>query len=390
MYLENGLANHAAACAYGFLLSMAPMLLLIALFLLIFFKPSPESITALIGNIPFLENTFFDEKWLSGDFLSFTAPGIPGIVFVVSIIWAGRLLAISMQRGIKVIFKTEKHRNPVKDNLITFTIESLVIILVLVAIVSSRLAFSFYRLFDFLPDKTIINFISTYTGNQISFLVLLGVVLFFVYRFVPIRPPRKRSAFTGALFCIVAYLGMAMIIGLILNIARYNFLYGAMGNLIVILVNVYFFFVFFFVGAQLVFVMDSFDALLFKKLRSARRKEWLFRLYYPSGGDLKKYLHKYEEGRIILHRGDHIEGVFYLLEGEIEIIGGNIDILKPGSFFGDVGHLLKEDKSDIVRAKTDVTVFLFPLPFFNSILKYDTHLDRVLLEDMSRIRKKRK
>jgi membrane protein len=56
MYGENGLANHAAACAYGFLLSMAPMLLLVAFLIFFIFGSSPRAIIALIGTIPFLGN----------------------------------------------------------------------------------------------------------------------------------------------------------------------------------------------------------------------------------------------------------------------------------------------------------------------------------------------
>jgi len=161
LYFVNGLANHSAACAYGFLLSMAPILLLIAFILSFTFKASPAAINSLLAGIPVLEN-LFNEEWLVSDFFTLSKPGISGIIFAVSIIWAGRILSLSMQRGLKIIFPGSRSRNPVTNTFITLAIEAVVLIIILTAIFSSRQRCGFtghlifcriYQFFDFLHPK---------------------------------------------------------------------------------------------------------------------------------------------------------------------------------------------------------------------------------------------
>jgi membrane protein len=395
LYGSNGLANHAAASAYGFLLSMAPMLLFMAIFIFYVFKPSPAEISALIGNIPFL-GSMFDENWLSTDYFSLSVPGITSIISILSIIWAGRILALSIQRGLKVIFPAKKDRNPVTDTLVTLAIEISVIAIVLVAIISSRLAMSFYKLIDFTPHSSVMQFVTSQSGGRISYIFLLGLASFAAYLFIPVKSPRVLSAFLGSVFCAVLYFCTAMVLGFILNKARFNLLYGTLGNMIVLLVNVYFFFNFFFLGAQLANVLDSFDALLFSRFRKSKKNSLLHRFYYPSGGNLNKYLRKYKKDDIIFSQGETAKEIFYLLDGEVEILlessEGDVypaDVIHSGSFFGEMGYLLSEKRTATVRTITDVSVFALPVSLFDAIIKFDHSIDRVLIKDMSRRLKER-
>ncbi|MCL2270540.1 MAG: cyclic nucleotide-binding domain-containing protein [Treponema sp.] len=181
-----------------------------------------------------------------------------------------------------------------------------------------------------------------------------------------------------------------------------------MGSLIVLLIHVYFFFTFFFLGAQFAFVSDSFDALLFSKLRQIRRKadtksqgeksakrpvrpDLLSHLFVPEESNLNKYLRIYKQNEIIISQGEPGDDVYYLLKGEVEILlsspqneGSSSGILNAGSFFGEMSYLLSEDRSATIRAKTDVSVFVLPPHVFDAILKYDTSLDRDIIEHMSR------
>jgi len=419
LYTGKGVANHAAACAYAFLLSMAPMLLLIAFFILYAFESSPGAITAMIGTIPFL-GTLFIEEWLSMDLFAFSKLGLPSVIFTLSIIWAVRILAMTMQRGLKIVFPAARKRNPLKNTLITISIAISVTIFLLVIIISSRTALRFYRILDFYPHIWIFQFITSLRGSRISYITLLGIGSYFVYLLVPVNPPRKFSAFQGALLCSIAYFCTVLILGIILNIARYNFLYGTLGNLIIILINVYVFFTFFFVGALYAFVTDSFDALLFIRIRQNRSKaaekkrikgspgiihfpvhsalikmnmespsDLLYRFLYPSEKNLKKYLRTYNENDIILTPGNTMEDIFYLLEGEAEILisssngsENSAGILKPDSFFGDMDYLFSEDKHVTIRANTNVKALYLPPTLFDSILKYDTNLDKDIIDKM--------
>jgi membrane protein len=266
----------------------------------------------------------------------------------------------------------------------------------------------FYGLFDFLPRGSVVRFVTSHFGGQIFTVILLGLAAFFVYMYVPLKPPRKFSAFQGALFCTLAYFCTVMVLGIILNKARYNFLYGTFGNLIIILVNVYFFFTFFFIGAQLAFVVDYFDALLFSRMRKIKIKASKksraigffkkLRPYYllnnffnPSKSNLNKYLRHYKKDEVVFSHGDIVDDIFYLLDGEVEVLISSSHgketfsgIVKADSFFGEMGNLLSEDRIVTVRAKTDISVFAITSSLLDIIIKHDTSLDRKLIEHMSR------
>ena len=413
LYGENGLANHAAACAYGFLFSMAPMLLLIVIFIFYVFNPSPQAIISLVTNIPFI-SSLFDEQWLTSNFFSVT-PGISGILSVLGILWAARILALAMKRGLLIIFSSTKNRNPVMDTLVTLAVIIGVLIFILIVIIGSRTARQFYLTLNFLPQTAFQRFAASKTGSDIFNIVLMGAAAFFIYLYVPVVSPKKFSAFLGSLLFVITSFFTASFLGLIVNAPRISFLYGALENIILLLINVFFFFTFFFLGAQFAYVIDSFDALLFSKLRQIKksvsqnasgdseagarqlqRMNLLYKLCFPMDGSLKKYLRKFKKDEIIISQGDTGDDIFYLAEGEVEIlleiklhvsapgVVRSAGILKAGSFFGEMGYLLSEDRTATVMAKTNVTVFSLPPSLFDAIIKHDTNLDIEIIEHMTR------
>jgi len=409
LYKENGLANHAAAGAYGFLLSMAPMLLLLAFLFFYILGSSPGTITALIGTIPFLGN-MFDEKWLSSDFFILANPGIPGIISAITIIWSGRILALSIQRGLRIVFPARRKRSTVKYTLVTLAIEAAVIILVLIAIISSRTAMRFYKLLDFLPEISFIRFITSQFGIHISSITLLGIASYCVYLFVPVKPPNKLSAFHGAVICSIIYFATVLVLGIFINKVRINFLYGTFGNLIIILINVFFFFMFFFFGAQYAFVNDHYEELMFSRLRILKRSlikskssrfldkfrfsSLIYELFHPSGNILKKYLKIFKEGEIIFSQNDGSiisNDVFYILDGEVEIKISSVngedefsDLLKPDSFFGRMGYIISEHETAVAKSICETSIIVIPPVFFKAITKYDNFLDRTLIKAITR------
>jgi len=400
LYSENGLANHAAAGAYGFLLSLAPLLLLISIFIFYAFQSSPLSIVNLIKNIS-LFDFIFDEKWLSGNIFILSRPGIHGLVSVLSILWAGRILALSMQRGLTVIFTGAKSRNPIGNTVVAVAIELAVFIFILILIFASQPAMYFFRTLKVFAGNTFLHFITTNIASRIFTVFLLGLITFFAYVYVPINHPKKTSALQGAIFFSVAYGCLSLFFNTLINPSSYSFLYGALGGLILLIVNIYFLFVFFFWGAQFTFVLDSFEALLFLQFRQSRIKATLHgmvrksdlpnRLFFSLDSRLKKYHRKFKKGETIFHQGDEGDDIFFLLEGEVDVIifasddaGTVADTLEAGSFFGEMGYLLNENRSATAIARTDVSTLSLPPQIFNEIITYDTELCKSIIEHMSR------
>ncbi|MCL2067645.1 MAG: YihY/virulence factor BrkB family protein [Treponema sp.] len=400
VFKRNGLANHAAAGAYGFLLSIAPMLLMLSFFLLFALRSSPEMVAALIKDIPFLD-IVFDEHWLTSEFFTLSQPGISGIIFLLSIFWAGRIFAVSLKRGLRIIFTGAKKRNPLRDNLTALAVEVTALVFALVVILYSQMALRFIRVLNIFPQISETFLFSSISGRRLFSFIAMALILFCAYIFIPENPPRKMSALHGSIFCVFSFGCISMALNFLLNRPRFDFLYGALGSLIIQLVNVYFFFLLFFAGAQLAFVIDFFDGLLFLKMRQARtsagnkkfkKLHALQKALFSCDSGLKKYSRFYKKGDIIFSNNDGGDEIFYLLEGEISVFnpsllnsdaGANASVMGPDSFFGVMSHLLSGNRTATIRAKTDVLVLALPPKIFDEILKYDTSVDRAIIGHLS-------
>ena len=398
---ENSLPNHAAACAYGFLLSAAPLLLITSFFIFRAFQVSTNSIVSLVRNLPFMEIAI-DEEWLTNNFYSIMLPGLSGITALISFLWAGRILAVALQRGLKIIFLGQKKRNPIFSTLVILAIELPALFLSLTIIFSSKTALLLYETFNFLPKNALFSFFISKRGYSFFSIIILWLITYFAYRVIPANPPRRASAFEGAVFCVILYEIMSMILKFMLGQSMYNILYGTLGNLIALLINVYFFFMFFLMGGQFAYVSDYFDSFLFIKMRQARLNKannakifsasnLINRLFLPVEGRLRKYYRVHKKGETIFFQKDKSDLIYYILEGEVETLAltspnnyTQTGTLGADSFFGEMGYLLSEDRSSTIRAKTDISALAFPPHVFEEILKHDSSLDRALLENLYR------
>jgi len=409
-FARNGLTNHAAAVAYGFLLSAAPMLLLASFFLIRAMRAAPEAAMALLHDMPFLDFAL-DEGSPALEFLIHAPPGIPAAASMLSILWAGRLFALSMQRGLNVVFSGPGRRNPALENLVTLAIEFSVLAVMLAAILASRPALRLYGA-EALGGEGLLGaglppFLTGLLGSGAFRLAALGLFLYLAYRLIPANRPRRSAALCGSAFCAAAYAGAAALMGALMAQPRHAFLYGGLGDIIIALVGVYFFFLFFFLGAQFAAVANSFEALLFLRLREARSagaargmaalaaKKVMGALFFFAGGSLEKYLRAYAPGQDILRKGEAGGEVYFILEGEADALlpapGGceeAVGSLKAGAFIGEMGHLLCEGRSATIRARTEVSALELPPALFDAILGADSGLDRSIIESLTRRIKK--
>jgi membrane protein len=394
LFNRNGLANHAAAGAYGFLLSGLPVILLIALFMFTAFRSSPESILGFIAGTGILTDNF-DKEALLNAFLLISRPGISGLISVISIIWAARIFVLSLQRGLKVIFAGPKKRIMVTDWAVIAGVEFMVIFIVLVLVLSSRLASRFFETFGFFTKSIALLHIMPSFATDLLPIAALSLITFCTYLIIPVNAPRLVSAVQGAVVCIVPFCVVTLAMQFIMNRARFSFLYGAMGGLVILLVNVYFFFIFYFFGAQLAFVTDSFEALLFTHLRKTgtgkpgAKKKIEQRLLFTGRGKLQKYMHTFAKGELIFSKGDDGKEVYYIVSGEVEVFlhgesGERIGVISEGSFFGEMEYLLDEKRTATIKARSETTVMILPPALFDGILRSDPDTGRAIIEILSR------
>ena len=115
---QNDLDSHSGACAFGFLFSFLPFVLMVFSILIRVMHATKEVLRDAIA-IPFLEGIFnLDEILDSVDFSN--SMTIVDIVLGVWIFWMARNLFLYIQKGITRIFHKEAAQRPVLNQLLVF------------------------------------------------------------------------------------------------------------------------------------------------------------------------------------------------------------------------------------------------------------------------------
>jgi len=405
LFTKNELANHAAAGAYGFFLSAAPALLLVVLFLSNIFRSSPAALTEFFETFShsYFEGlgALIDGRSMAYSFVRSSGTGLSGIIAILNLIWTGRVFALSLQRGLRVIYPNPPGSiKPIRDNLVPFAIELAAVLYALLFIVSTQGVLlliegsSLNRLFPLLlPLLRLISFILPFFG--------LGLLTYGAYRLVPHEPPSRLAALQGALVAMILYSGVSMIFQNLVNPGRYNLVYGTLGNVVLLLANVYFFFSFFFLGAQFAYVINSFDALMFTRFRklqsSASTKvntgipHFEKQIFGSPLGEMKKYIHSYEPGYRLFSAGEPGTTVLYVLSGTVGIYiqeeNGSLQKiadLSEGNFIGEMAYLLSEPRTATAITETQAVVLELPPELFEKVLKTDPETARYIIDSLSR------
>lgn len=373
LFGRNELANHAAAGAYGFLLSSAPAVLLAAFVVARAFSTTPEGAARILDSIDILGSAL-DTREIARGFLSAPMAGLSGFIALANLVWTARVFALSIQRGVRVVFADPPGGSPVRQQLLTFAIEGAALLYLLVYALGVRF---------FAPVAGILGVLET------------AFVTYAAYRFLPLNKPGRKAAAEGAILCAIAFAVVSFAFRRVVNISRYDLVYGVLGGLIVALANVYFFFTFFFMGAQLAFVSDSFDSLVFSRLRRIRTSGGAGtsplerKLFSAPERLIAKYARTFAVGDTIFTRGDRGEEVYFVLDGQVAItLGGEADspelaVLSQGSIFGEMAYLLSEPRTAWARAKTEATVLGLPPALFDRLLKEDTDTARNIIDSLS-------
>jgi membrane protein len=373
LFGRNELANHASAGAYGFLLSSAPAVLLAAVLVARAFSTSPDGAARILDSIDILGSAL-DTREIARGFLSAPMAGLSGIIALANLVWTARVFALSIQGGIRVVFADPPGGSPVRSQLLTFAIEGAALLYLLAYALSVR-----------------------YLGAAAGVLGILETVFvtYAAYRYLPRNKPSRKSAAEGAVLCALAFAVVAFAFRRVVNLSRYDLVYGVLGGLIVALANVYFFFTFFFLGAQLAFVSDSFDSLVFSRLRRIRAgggagaSPLEKKLFSAPERLISKYARTYAVGETLFARGERGEEVYFVLDGEIAITldgsagGPELAVLGKGSIFGEMAYLLSEPRTAWATAKTEATVLVLPPALFDRLLKEDTDTARDVIDSLS-------
>lgn len=392
LFGKNELANHAAAGAYGFLLSAAPVFIMVAIIITRVFGAWPEWVRSLLGEIDALAGEFSIDISLSA-ILANRRIGIPALVTGVNLIWTARVFALSLQRGTRVVFITIERPSFWRENLLTFGIELAVVIYALTYAVSSRIAIGLVHSAGLVLSIPLLDPLL-----KLMSLLLpiggLGILTFLAYRLIPFEHPSPKASFRGTLLCIASYVVVSSAFKEVVNLTRYNLLYGTLGSLLILLANVYFFFIFFYLGSQYAFVEDSFDELIFRHYRrlskgDERSRFFEKRIFSSPKKLMQKYARSYNDGEYLYHGGDSVKEIYYLIRGSIDLhmpIESGQELLESrvheGGFVGETEFLLDEARTGSARSRGESLVLCLPPELFTKLLYSDPESAMHVIENL--------
>ena len=168
--------------------------------------------------------------------------------------------------------------------------------------------------------------------------------------------------------------------------------YGVLSSSIVLLMQVFFFFVLFMFFAEFLFVTQYLDTLIISQMYllpaydDTRPSSTIKRLLFIRPATLLKkgtYVMHYQKGEYIYHKGERGKNVYYIVKGSVCIQYRNsISFIDRGSFFGEEACMLDEIHYGDAIAHTSVEIIQIPEYIFFSILEKNP---KVSMKALSRI-----
>ncbi len=247
------------------------------------------------------------------------------IFSLINLLWAGRAILTSIQRGLGIIFSAEKIRTPLAMNIFSFIILSLLLLLSVMATFIS-MGLNFFQTFAI--DSFIVQaFFQTLVPVIRRFVPLLVtfIVIFLSYRFIPPQRPKTVSSLIGALWCALSIILLHMLLSKFFNVEQYNVIYGVLGSLILMVIWIYLSFALFFFFAEYTLVSDKIDILLLERLyifklnQDIKEKKIEKFLFSHPKRLFEKFARRYQPGDILFRENDESTDIYFIYLGSIDI-----------------------------------------------------------------------
>mgnify|MGYP002623686832 CR=1 FL=1 len=398
-FLSNDLLSYASACAFGFLFSFIPIVMMILVILIRFLHASPEMVSAIVAYSSTLED-FFNIESFTNSILQIKTITNFEIVLAITIIWMARRFFASIMGSLNCIFGNDAKPQPIVMQLMVLAGEAILVVAtaVIVFITITLRTINHSSLLDRLNLdipllKLFFNIVTSRIINLIPF-----VILFFAVTFVFKMGSRTKPRFTQ---CMVASAGTTAVfwffrklMGLFININRYNLIYGVLSNTIVLLMEMWFFFVIFLFFAQWLYVWQFFDTLLLAELYLLPEHDntsiyaSLRRILFIKPDSLLSKdtgVSTITKGSYIYKAGDKGTDAFYIVQGTVQIFHTNhFSFIDKGKFFGEEACMFSGIRNEDALAYTDVKLVKIPEEKFFNLLERNPQVSRKALSHISK------
>lgn len=392
LFAQNNLFSYAAAGSFGFLCSIVPVITMIFVIIIRFFHSSPDLLLDWFQNQNMLFETIDLPKILES-VLSVKKIGFFEITLGISIFWLARRFFIYAMNGFRQIFRTQAERKNLFFSLIGFAGEAILIILISIIISFVLFVLSILRL------KTIPFQIPVFLQHFGKFIsnfspvILIFILLTVTYRFASgTKPPLKLCILSSAASSLV-YWVFLIFFHLFVKTSNYNVIYGVLSNVIIILLSVYTFFTLMLFFAQVIFVCQFFQPLLFEQMyllscsKGDKLQEEIKRIIYLQPEVFfNSHLNKYTMDSTLFDIGTDSDSVYYIVSGTVSVFSNNhFEYLEAGSFFGEAECLLHKKHTSRAACESDVQLIEFPEQEFQKLIAFSPEVNKTILSRIAQI-----
>lgn len=378
-FFKNNLGMCASACTLGFIFSFIPLIMLILTTFIGILHASPailEGFSALVANI----TPVFDiNSYINGLKHGFVINWV-NFLLAVFVIWMARKMFLSIIQSLSKIFNTVAPARPVINQLLTFAGEIFIVVIVAASFFAAFLTRQIFKLpvFERISSLSPILFshLSNFLVNLVLYIIIFSMTVA-AYKIGSGTKPKTRLCIVSALLCTVTFYIAITIISVFMNRANYNTIYGVLGNIIILLFEVYIFFNLFMVFAQMIFTVQFFHSNLLSELYLLPEKnpknldDILRRAIFitPSALMTQKNMEIFNPGQEIFKNGETVDSVYYLVSGTIqEERNDSVKTRSAGSFFGDLDFMIDANHRSAATAISECKVIKIPGDDFSELL----------------------
>lgn len=378
-FFKNNLGMCASACTLGFIFSFIPLIMLILTTFIGILHASPailEGFSALVANIT---QVFDINGYINGLKHGFVINWV-NFLLAVFVIWMARKMFLSIIQSLSKIFNTVAPARPVINQLLTFAGEVFIVVIVAAAFFAAFLTRQIFKLpvFERISSLSPILFshLSNFLVNLVLYIIIFSMTVA-AYKIGSGTKPKTRLCIVSALLCTVTFYIAITIISVFMNRANYNTIYGVLGNIIILLFEVYIFFNLFMVFAQMIFTVQFFHSNLLSELYLLPEKnpknldDILRRAIFitPSALMTQKNMEIFNPGQEIFKNGKTVDSVYYLVSGTIrEERNDSVKTRSAGSFFGDLDFMIDANHRSAATAISECKVIKIPGDDFSELL----------------------
>ncbi|MCH5295840.1 MAG: YihY/virulence factor BrkB family protein [Treponema sp.] len=393
-FVSNNLVSYASACAFGFLFSFIPVLMMILVVLIRFMHAAPDTVIDLINSNVAVESYFNIESFANSLLQIHTITNFE-IVLAVSIIWMARRFFNSVMSGLNCVFRNQLKPRPMVRQFMVFGGEAIIVVTVAVIVFLSMTLRTIRRtsildnLAEFFP------WLDLLTGTIVNLtpFALLFLSIAFVLRMGSRTKPPLVMCMAASAGNTLVFWAFRKLMVLFIDVNRYNLVYGVLSNVIVLLLEMFFFFIIFLFFAQWLYVVQFFDILLLSELyllpdhdntsipASLRRI-----LFIRPDSLLRKDTASINvrKGEFIYKNNEIGTDAYYLAQGTVQIYNaGHFTFIDRGKFFGEEACMFSGIRSEDAVAYTDVSLVRIPAETFFELLDRNPKVSRKALSQIS-------